>query len=135
MEREKQIQEAVARMKTLQIDKGVIRQFQSGQLNLSEGGGFLYWLNEKEKAMVSDFEAKYGTVVYHVVKDLFEFGLCYSLLYVSKEEEEWEADRSDLSETGTSYPIAYVFNETEPDFSEFGSIGVRPSIGGLKRVE
>ena len=29
-------------------------------------------------------------VVFHVIKNQMEFGLCYSILYVSTYKEEWE---------------------------------------------
>ena len=47
MEKAKQKQEAIARMKLLKLHGNVIREFEKeGIVNLSENGGFLYWLNE-----------------------------------------------------------------------------------------
>lgn len=34
----------------------------------------------------------------------------------------------------TNQTLAYVVNTTMPDCSEFGTIGIEPSIGGLKRI-
>lgn len=59
------------------------------------------------------------------------FGLMYSLLYVSEHIEEWKMDMEDLGDNQT---LAYVVNTTMPDCSEFGTIGIEPSIGGLKRI-
>lgn len=59
------------------------------------------------------------------------FGLMYSFLYVSEYIEEWKMDMEDLGDNQT---LAYVVNTTMPDCSEFGTIGIEPSIGGLKRI-
>lgn len=55
----------------------------------------------------------------------------YSFLYVSEYIEEWKMDMEDLGDNQT---LAYVVNTTMPDCSEFGTIGIEPSIGGLKRI-
>ena len=47
------------------------------------------------------------------------------------EEENWENNRID-AEKGIVF--AYVYNKTLPVYSEFGSICVRPEIGGLVRT-
>ena len=64
----KQKQEAIARMKLLKLHENVIREFEKeGIVNLSENGGFLYWLNGDQQAIVDDFEAEHGALVYHVI--------------------------------------------------------------------
>lgn len=67
----------------------------------------------------------------HVIKTQMNFGLMYSFLYVSEYIEEWKMDMEDLGDNQT---LAYVVNTTMPDCSEFGTIGIEPSIGGLKRI-
>lgn len=132
MEKTKQKQEALERMKMLKLHHNVIKEFEKdGIVNLSESGGFLYWLNGDEQTIVDEFETEYDALVYHVIHDFTEFGELYSLLYVSKDEDEWKYDREDI-ENGIA--IAYVKNTTEENFSEFGSIGIRPNIGGLVRT-
>ena len=98
---------------------------------MSEHGGVLYWLDDDEKKMVKEFEAKYGTMVYHVIKNYTDIGVMYSLLFVSKHETEWEADNADLED---GYAFSYVVNADVPELSEFGSIMVEPSIGGVRRI-
>ena len=58
-------------------------------------------------------------------------GRMYSLLYVSKHTEEWESDRADIQKERV---FVYVVNKDMPDFSEFGTIGIRPSFGGVIRT-
>ncbi len=130
--KEQQKAEAVKRMKKLHIMAYPIKEFvDEGKLNCSEHGGMLYWLDEKEKQIVDDFEQKYGYLVYHVIKNRTEMGTMYSLMYVSKNTEEWQMDMDDLDE---GQALAYVINVDAPDCSEFGSIGVRPSFGGVARI-
>ena len=132
MEKAKQKQEAIARMKLLKLHGNVIREFEKeGIVNLSENGGFLYWLNGDQQAFVDDFEKEHSALVYHVIHNYTEFGELYALLYVSKDEDEWEYDRDDLK---AGCALAYVKN-TDDDFcSEFGSIGIKPQFGGLIRT-
>ena len=126
-----QKQEAVYRMEMLNMHRNAIREFTKGKLNLSEGFGALYWLNDEQNKIVKDFEEEHDAVVYHVIHNITQFGELYSLLYVSKDKEEWYQDRQDIQD-GT--PYAYVVNVSAPDCSEFGCIGIKPSIGGLIRT-
>lgn len=130
--REMQVKEAIERMKVLHIMDRPIKEFENeGVLNLSEGIGLLYWLDDDEKEMVKKFEEEHEMVVYHVIKTFSTLGLMYSLLYVSKHTEEWEMDLADILD-GRAF--VYVVNKDMPDCSEFGTIGIRPSFGGVIRT-
>lgn len=130
--REQQKQEAIKRMKKLGIMEQPIKEFEEeGKINLSEGPGLLYWLNDEEQEMVRKFEEENNGLVYHVIKTQMNLGLMYSFLYVSEHIEEWQMDMEDLGDNQT---LAYVVNTTMSDCSEFGTIGIEPSIGGLKRI-
>lgn len=130
--REKQKAQAIERMKKLDIMEQPVKEFEEeGKLNLSENGGLLYYLNEDEQKMVDDFEKENNGLVYHVIKSRTTIGLMYALLYVSEYLEEWKMDMEDL---GAGQALAYVVNMDMPDCSEFGTIGIKPSIGGLIRT-
>ena len=129
---QKAIEEALERMKVLKLHPNVIREFKNERkLNLTEPWGALYWLNEEQDKMVKEFEKKTCAIVYHVIRSNTTIGEMYSLLYISKHEEEWEMDREDLS---AGQVFAYVINKTIPDFSEYGTIGIKPFIGGVVRT-
>ena len=131
MEKAKQKQEALERMKMLKLHGNIIKEFdKEGIVNLSENGGFLYWLDSDQQAIVDEFEAEHDALVYHVIHDFTELGELYSLLYVSKYEEEWEDERTDLKD---GYVFVYAKNVDDDFCSEFGSIGVKPQFGGLVR--
>ncbi len=128
----KQKQEAIERMKMLKLSDNIIREFEKeGIINMSENGGFLYWLDSDQQAIVDEFQAEHNTLVYHVIHSYTEFGELYALLYVSKDEDEWDYDKDDLK---NGYALAYVKNVTDDWCSEFGSIGVKPQYGGLVRT-
>lgn len=148
MSKDLQKEEALKRMGILKLHENPIREFkESGKINRSEYlnavmPSILFWLDDEEEKLVREFEEKSGNMVYHVIKTNTEFGLLYSMLYVSplsdtdKEErestlEEWEWDKEDLK---NGYCSAYVYNASEPMFSEYGGIMVVPKIGGLMRV-
>ena len=131
-EREKQKNEAIKRMKTLELYENVIKEFQEeNKLNLSESIGVLYWLKEEEKKLVKEFENENGGLVYHLIRSLTDFGELYSIFYVSKYEEEWDMDLEDLK---NNIAFVYVKNLNDELSSEFGSIGFKKSIGGLVRT-
>lgn len=132
MERTIQKQEAIHRMKMLNLHGNVLREFeQENRLNMSEYGGFLYWLHSDQQAIVDEFEAEWDALVYHVIHSYTSIGEMLTLLYVSNYPEEWEYDRLDLAE---GYPLAYVKNLDDPYLSEIGSVGIECRIGGLIRT-
>lgn len=129
--KQKQMAEAIKRMKALGLYPAVIKEFEEdGKLNLSEYNGILFHLNDDEKEMIKTWEQD-ECLVYHVIKSKTSFGLLYSLLYVSDTEEEWEMDFEDIKEY---CPFVYVVNKTVPEYSEFGSITILPKNGGLVRT-
>lgn len=129
--KEKQILEAIERMKMLKLSPSCIKAFKRGEVWESEGYGALYDLTEEEQKIVDEFEKENEGKVYHIIHNMTQFGELYSLLYVSKHEEEWAMDREDIKE---NIVFAYVYNKTDEWCSEFGSIMVKPSIGGLIRI-
>ena len=81
---------------------------------------------------LSHISKQTGNVVYHVIKNQMEFGLCYSFLFVSKHKDEWKIDRNDIHE---GCPFVYVKNVDDEGSSVYGSIGIRPVFGGVLRIE
>lgn len=128
---EMQVSEALQRMKMLKIHENAIADFLKDRTLNKSVGGFLYWLDDSEKKMVEEWQRKTGNLVYHVIKSGLECGVCYSLLYVSKDPGEWIFDCEDLEQ---NYAFAYVENTTDPSGSEYGGIGIHPQFGGVIRT-
>ena len=133
MERKEMKMEALERMQMLHLNEDAIKDFEeNGKAWKSETGmGILYWLNEKEEKMVKEFEESTGGLVYHLIHNKYEeIGECYSILYVSKDKDEWKLDRYDLADY---HPFVYVKNIDDEYCSEFVQIGIRPVNSGLVR--
>ena len=132
MTKEERFIEAIERMKLLKLDNPCIEAFCAGHVWESEGPGALYEVNDEEQKIIDKFEKTHeGCLVYHMIHNVYEFGECYSLLYVSNDTEEWEQDRNDIKE---GYVFAYVENVDNDWCSEFGSIAVKSQFGGLVRL-
>ena len=128
---ERKKQEALDRMKMLNLYPNIIKEFQQDNtVNMSELG-FLYWLTDEQKEYVSEFETEHDALVYHVIHNYTEFGELLTYFYVSDHEDEWEYDRADLKD---GYACAYVKNLDEDAFSEFGSVAFKEQFGGLVRT-
>lgn len=132
MNKEERFIEAIERMKLLKLDTPCIEAFTKGNVWESEGYGALYEVNDEEQKLIDNFEKNHkGCLVYHMIHNKFEFGECYSMLYVSSNKEEWESDKEDIK---NGYVFAYVENVDTPWCSEFGSIAVKSQFGGLIRL-
>ena len=132
MNKKERFDEAIERMKLLKLDTPCIEAFCAGNVWESEGFGALYQLSDEEQMIVDKFEAQYeDCLVYHMIHNKFEFGECYSILYVSSDKDEWEDDKANIKE---GYVFAYVENIDDPWCSEFGSIAVKSQFGGLMRL-
>ena len=93
-----------------------------------------YWAYQDEELMkkIKQIEQRYNCLVYAVTHEYLEFGECYSLLVIPDYKEDWDYI---LEKTQNGYyAYAYVWNKTDNDCSEFGTIGVESFGGGLKRV-
>lgn len=129
---EEKKQEAIERMKSLKLYPNIIKEFEKENIvNMSENGGFLYWLTDEQKEIVSEFEQENDVLVYHVIHNFTEIGEMLTFLYVSDEKEEWEYDREDLK---AGCACAYVKNLSDDYLSEFGGVCIEPRIGGLVRT-
>ena len=137
--RQKQKEEALKRMQMLKLMPSVIEDFKKNdKIYYSERqnamfNAILYWVDNEEEyvKIVKDFEKKHKALVYHCQLTHMECGDNLALLYVSAHEEEWEMDREDLKQ---GYAFSYVRNlDCEYD-SDLGTIGIRPSMGGVLRT-
>ena len=128
--REEMKQESIERLKMLKLHKNVIEDLENeNTLNRSNGPlGLLFWLNEKEKQFVREFENKYNVFVYHVIKtNTIDFGFIYDLLYITDEKEYWQEERQRLK-------VGLALSYTKSQFSESGDIAIEKVNGGLVRL-
>lgn len=130
-------QEAILRMTMLGLWKPCIRKFAKKEptIEFSEGMGALYDIDEntdpKMLPVIREFEKKTGSLVYHVIHGVYEFGDCLTMLYVGPDKKQWKSERPEKG----GYIEAYVANLSNLDFSEDGTVRVAPCFGGLVRKE
>lgn len=142
--RQLQKTEAIKRLELLKLLPNVITDFKNNDtVYYSERqnkifDGILYWIsnNEDYERLVKEFEENYDALVYHAQLTRFSYGLCLSMLFVSKYQEEWKMEREAITNPydGVIDTYAYVANLNEPDFSEIGRIGIIRKNGGISRV-
>ena len=130
--------EAIKRLKLLRVLPIVIKDFKKGIVYYSEYqnkifNATLYYVsnNKVYEKVIKKFEEKTGALVYHAQLTHLTFGTCLSLLYVSKDPSERNKDINDLTH---GEALAYVDNLSDNDLSEYGYIGVKPSMGGITRT-
>lgn len=122
--------EAIRRIGWWKLHPNVARDFKKGVLNMSETMGALFWLDDEDKKLVDDWARESGNLPYHVIRSFLEDMELLTILFVEPDIEEWEMNKED-SVYFTQF--AYVINKTVPEFSEYGSVSIHPTFGGLIR--
>lgn len=134
--------QALYEMEQLGISQEIRNYFYDGELMMS------VYLNDVLDAvtqkpddsllqMVKDWENETGNLVYHLQKVETNLGTMVTCLFVSKHEEDWEYSVEKFEKDGVQHfnVMTYVFNLSEPEFSEYGSVGlVTSKMGGVKRI-
>lgn len=126
---------AIEHLKALNIYRPYIAEFRkNGTVTMFERFGG-YYINEMNgytelESRIKEFERDYEAMVYAVTHEYLEFGECYTFLYVDKN------DPNNLTiDDGLYYVYAYVWNKTMDYCSEFGTVGIQSSYGGIVRRE
>ena len=122
--------EAIQRLKILNVHPNVIDDFNNGVINLSKNIGALFWLNNEEKLLVKNIQNTNDVLVFHVIKNCSEYGLCYILLYVSNNIKNWDDEKDALNFGRTSAYVIDVSHNT----STIETVGVKGIFGGVRRV-
>lgn len=120
--------EAVRRLKILGAEQW--------QIKLLEEKNQYTWHSEQKipqhellrfQTELSDLQKKFHFFGYLVIRSkIMNFNLD-SILMVSEEKDDWEIERENLK---NGIAFAYVVNNDEPVFSEFGSITVTKNPNG-----
>ena len=134
MKHEERKIKAIELMEKLDIYKPYIKDFKENDVVCfyENFAGFWAWQNEELNNKIKEIEKKHNCTVYAVTHEYAEFGECYSFLLVTNYKSEWK--NLVITEKGTHYAFAYVWNKDDDWCSEFGTIGVKSMGGGIKRV-
>ena len=127
--------EAIRRLQELDIYKPYIAGFKTKAQKVcffERFGGYWVWQEPEIESKMKEIEEKCGCMVYAITHEMFDFGECWSFIFVSDEEDEWEYEFEHSG--GNNFNVsAKVWNMAD-DFVESGSVGVKSFGGGLKRV-
>lgn len=139
-----QKEEALKRLQLLKLHPNVVKDFENGKIYYSMRqnkifDGILYWVDGDQKIFdaIKTFEKQTGAFVYHAQLTRFEFGLCLTMLFVSKYKQDWKYDIQDIEnkdENGVMSVYAYAYNMDVPEFSDLGLVGIKRKNGGIARV-
>ena len=125
---------AIELMKKLDIYKPYIKGFEKdNDVCFFEGfGGFWVYQEPEIYKQMKKIEEKYSATVYAITHEFTEFGELYDFLLVTDYKEEWE----DLvvKENNTYFAFAYVWNTTDNNLSELGTICIQSFGGGIRRI-
>ena len=134
MERQIKKNKAIELMKELGIYRPYINGFaQEDNVCLYEmfAGFWVYQEPEIERKM-REIEREYNCVVYAITHELTEFGELYDFLVVT--DYPREHDTLLYNQGNCNYiAFSYVWNKTDDECSEFGSIGVKSFGDGIRR--
>lgn len=127
--------EAIKALKQLDVYQPYITGFANeNNICYFEGyAGFWAYQNEELMAKIKQIEKQYNCLVYAVTHEITDFGELYDFLIITDYKEEWDCllEKQDIC---TFYALAYVWNKTDNDLSEFGTIGIRSFAGGIGRL-
>lgn len=93
-----------------------------------------YWVDQEPEIYnkMKEIEKEYNCTVYAITHEFTQFGECYSFLLVTNYKSEWK--NLVVTENGTHYAFAYVWNKDDEWCSELGTVGVKSFGGGITRV-
>lgn len=93
-----------------------------------------FWADQEKEVFdkMKELEKEYNCVVYAITHEITNIGELWNFLIVTDYPEEHDTLLYDQG--NNNYIVfAYVWNKTDEECSEFGSIGVHSFGGGIKR--
>ena len=131
---EERKKEAIKCLKQLNIYKPYIEGFEKENdvCYFERFAGYWAYQEPDLIAKIQELEKEYNLTVYAITHEVFEFGDCYSFLYIPNNKEDWEYVIERTS-PNSQYVFAYVWNLDDDYCSEFGTISVQSFGGGIRR--
>lgn len=142
---EKIKQEIKERMKLMGIANDFIKAAIKGDVVIFERQNKIfsdvYYSLEQNKSQepytslalkIEELKLRHGFTPYMVQLTHTSFGELYSIFGIEKQQEEWEYSKEDLK---YGQAFVYVYNASDEDCSEFGTIGwTKGNMGGIIRT-
>lgn len=137
--RERQKEEAILRMKTLEkvfdLNPHLVQYLEEDRVYYSYVNSGIFpsidsiEYDERNVEVVRQFVKEYpGSYVYHAIETDTQFGKMLTLLFVSSSPEEWPTERLE-----NNYIFSYVYN-FGMEFGELGDVFLSSDCGALVRI-
>lgn len=136
MDKVQQKEIAIKCMEKLDIYKPYITKFKSAKTLPCFYENYAGFYADQEPEIynkVKEIEAEYGCLVYAITHEITDLGETWSMLCVPQNTDGIE-DVLGSFNSREYYAFSYVWNKTNPIFSEFGDIVVKSFGGGIKRI-
>lgn len=136
MDRVQQKEIAIKCMEKLDIYKPYINKFKSKAGIPCFFENFAGFYVDQEPVIyekVKEVESEYDCLVYAITHEVTDLGETWSMLCVPQSCEGIE-DVLGSFNLREYYAFSYVWNKTNPIFSEFGDIVIKSFGGGVKRI-
>ena len=127
---------AIQCLEKLDIYKPYIRKFKSNAGTpcfFEQFAGFYVDQEPEIYNKMKEVEEEHGCLVYALTHEITDLGETWSMLCIPQSAEGID-DVIGSFNSAEYYAFAYVWNKSNPVFSEAGDIVVMARFGGLKRV-
>ena len=136
MDKKLQKEIAIQCMEKLDIYKPYIRKFKSAATLPCFYENFAgFWADQEPElyAKVKEIEEEHGCLVYAITHEITDYGETWSMLCVPESAESIDEVIGSFN-SEEYYAFSYVWNRSNPIFSEFGDISIMARYGGIKRT-
>lgn len=132
---EERKEKAIEIMTKLDIYEPYIEGFKENNLIcfFENFGGFWAWQNPKLMKKKEQIEQKYNCTVYAITHEITEIGELYDFLIVTDYKEEWDTLIEHVN-SNNYFVFSYVWNKSDNDCSEFGTVWIKTFGGGIRRI-
>lgn len=134
--KDQQKQNAIRYLETIGCYKPYLNAYKKGTVTMYEGYGGYYVDEHNEPELINkirEVEEEYGGTVYAVIHNMTNFGELYTMLWSGKYEEDEEYSVHPVGD-GSFNVFSWVWNKDDEWCSEFGTVQIKPALGGLLRI-
>ena len=128
---------AIQCLEKLDIYKPYIEKFKSAGMPCFFENYAGFWVDQEPEVYkkMKELEEERGCLVYALTHELTDYGETWAMLCIPADPVEIEDLMSRaLDDSNEFYVFSYVWNKSNPIFSEFGDIVVKSYCGGIKRI-
>ena len=136
MDKVQQKELAIKCMEKLNIYKPHIKKFRSTGMPCFYENFAGFWADQEPElySKVKEVEKEHSCLVYAITHEITNYGETWSMLCIPESADGIEDVLGSFNQR-EYYAFSYVWNKSNPMFSELGDIVVMAKLGGIKRVD